>query len=259
MDVDDREVKYPDYKNLVNEYREGILLFQLMDSKVWTKAIQDTTGLKVFFAKNQDNYKWNKRLDATIYTCANKTVLDQVKATIAVSKYAVTEPKTDDLIFEPNVAKLSKDDSIKLNNVKALLQKDSKLILEINGYASRRLKIWKASFKYYSTSNAALEKMFNEKQALSLQVTQGMFQKGDNVNADAIDWKEGDQVIEKDGRVILVRVRKVEEPRAKRLDEVKGMTISDYQNYLEKEWLTDLKARYAVKVNNEELKKLVKK
>lgn len=301
------EVKYPDYKNLVNEYREGILLFQLMDSKVWTKAIQDSTGLKAFFAKNQDNYKWNKRLDATVYTCANKAILDQVKAAVAVGKYAVAEPKTDDLIFEPNVAKLSKDDTIKLNNVKALLQKDSKLMLEINGYAdamevkqlsaskislkraqlvyqylksqkadttrisvkdlgasiastsTAKAKTSKVGFKYSSTSNAALEKMFNEKQALSLQVTQGMFQKGDNVNADAIDWKEGDQVIEKDGRVILVRVRKVEEPRAKRLDEVKGMAISDYQNYLEKEWLTDLKARYAVKVNNEELKKLVKK
>ena len=301
------EVKYPDYKNLVSEYREGILLFQLMDTKVWSKAIQDTLGLQKFFAANQNNYKWNKRLDATIYSCANRATLDQVKATLVIGKYSVNEPKTDDLLFAPGIAKLTKDDSIKLNSVVALLNKDAKLLLEINGYAdaseiktlastkislkraqlvddflkaqkvdssrisvndlvgavvslsNAKIKTSKVGFKYLSTSNTALEKLFNEKQPLAVQVTQGMFQKGDNINADAIDWKEGDQILEKDGRVILIRVRKVEEPRNKKLDEVKGQTISDYQNYLEKEWISSLKVSYPVKINTDELNKLVKK
>jgi peptidyl-prolyl cis-trans isomerase SurA len=301
------EAKYPDYKNLVSEYREGILLFQLMDTKVWSKAIQDTLGLQKFFAANQNNYKWNKRLDATIYSCANRATLDQVKATLVIGKYSVNEPKTDDLLFAPGIAKLTKDDSIKLNSVVALLNKDAKLLLEINGYAdaseiktlastkislkraqlvddflkaqkvdssrisvndlvgavvslsNAKIKTSKVGFKYLSTSNTALEKLFNEKQPLAVQVTQGMFQKGDNTNADAIDWKEGDQILEKDGRVILIRVRKVEEPRNKKLEEVKGQTISDYQNYLEKEWISSLKVSYPVKINTDELNKLVKK
>lgn len=301
------EVKYPDYKNLVSEYREGILLFQLMDTKVWNKAIQDTLGLQKFFAANQNNYKWKKRLDATIYSCANRATLDQVKAALVIGKYSVNEPKTDDLLFAPGIAKLTKDDSIKLNSVVALLNKDTKLVLEINGYAdaaelktlastkislkraqlvndflkaqkvdssrisvndlagavvslsNAKIKTSKVGFKYMSTSNTALEKLFNEKQPLAVQVTQGMFQKGDNINADAIDWKEGDQILEKDGRFILIRVRKVEEPRNKKLDEVKGQTISDYQNYLEKEWISSLKVRYPVKINTDELNKLVKK
>ena len=301
------EVKYPDYKNLVSEYREGILLFQLMDTKVWSKAIQDTVGLQKFFAANQNNYKWNKRLDATIYSCANRATLDQVKAALVIGKYSVNDPKTDDLLFAPGIAKLTKDDSIKLNSVVALLNKDAKLLLEINGYAdaselktlastkislkraqlvddflkaqkvdsyrisvndlagavlslsNAKIKTSKVGFKYMSTSNTALEKLFNEKQPLAVQVTQGMFQKGDNINADAIDWKEGDQILEKDGRVILIRVRKVEEPRNKKLDEVKGQTISDYQNYLEKEWISSLKVSYPVKINTDELNKLVKK
>ncbi|MEY3417299.1 MAG: hypothetical protein RL060_1411, partial [Bacteroidota bacterium] len=301
------ESKYPDYKNLVSEYREGILLFQLMDTKVWSKAIQDSVGLQKFFANHQDNYKWNKRLDATIYSCANRTLLDQVKASLAIGKYAVNEPKTDDLVFVPGVAKLTKDDSIKLNSVVSLLKKDAKLLLEINGFAdaselktlatskisrkratlvfdflkaqkidstrisvldlagalvsssNTKTKTSKVGFKYFSTANTALEKMYNEKQPLAVQITQGMFQKGDNTNADAADWKEGDQVIEKDGRVILIKVRKVEEPRNKKLEEVKGMAISDYQNFLEKEWIATLKTQYPVKINEEELKKLVKK
>jgi len=301
------EVKYPDYKNLVSEYREGILLFQLMDTKVWSKAIQDTVGLQKFFDANQNNYKWNKRLDATIYSCANRATLDQVKAALVIGKYSVNDPKTDDLLFAPGIAKLTKDDSIKLNSVVALLNKDAKLLLEINGYAdaselktlastkislkraqlvddflkaqkvdsyrisvndlagavlslsNAKIKTSKVGFKYMSTSNTALEKLFNEKQPLAVQVTQGMFQKGDNINADAIDWKEGDQILEKDGRVILIRVRKVEEPRNKKLDEVKGQTISDYQNYLEKEWISSLKVSYPVKINTDELNKLVKK
>ena len=87
----------------------------------------------------------------------------------------------------------------------------------------------------------------------------GKPKKGDNAIADAIEWKEGEQVIEKDGRVILVNVKKVEEPRYKNLEEVKGVVISDYQNYLEKEWINELKAKYPVTVNEVELKKLVKK
>jgi peptidyl-prolyl cis-trans isomerase SurA len=301
------ESKYPDYKNLVGEYKEGILLFQLMDTKVWSKAIQDTVGLQKFFTDHQENYKWNKRLDATIYSCANRAILEQVKAAIVTGKYPVNEPKADDLFFVPGVSKLTKDDSIKLNSIVGLLAKDVKLHLEISGYAdaselktlsstkvsmkraqlvyaylkaqkadtsridikdlagtianaaNAKMKTSKVSFRFQSTANSALEKLFNEKQPLAVQVSQGMFQKGDNVNADAAEWKEGDQIIEKDGRVILVRVRKVEEPRNKKLDEVKGLTISDYQNFLEKEWISSLKARYAVKVNEEELKKLIKK
>ena len=47
--------------------------------------------------------------------------------------------------------------------------------------------------------------VINEKQALTLLITQGLFQKGDNVNADAAEWKAGEQVFEKDGRVIALR------------------------------------------------------
>lgn len=60
------ERKYPDFKALMSEYHDGILLFDLTDQKVWTKAIKDTTGLKEFYEKNKTNYMWPERLDASI-------------------------------------------------------------------------------------------------------------------------------------------------------------------------------------------------
>ena len=73
------ESKYPDFKNLMNEYRDGILLFDLTDQKVWSKATKDTTGLKNFYESNKNNYMWDERLDATIYTIRNPKLAQKVR------------------------------------------------------------------------------------------------------------------------------------------------------------------------------------
>lgn len=69
---------YPDFRNLMGEYRDGILLFELTDKKVWSKAVKDTVGLKEFYEKNKNNYMWNDRIDATVYTCANEDIAKEV-------------------------------------------------------------------------------------------------------------------------------------------------------------------------------------
>ncbi len=71
--------KYPDFKSLMREYRDGILLFELTDEKVWSAAVKDTTGLKNYFSKNNSNYVWAERLDATVYTTANEAIAAQVR------------------------------------------------------------------------------------------------------------------------------------------------------------------------------------
>ena len=70
------EEKYPEFRFLMNEYHDGILLFELTDKIVWSKAIKDTTGLQEFYEKNKTNYMWNQRVDATIYTCFNENVTE---------------------------------------------------------------------------------------------------------------------------------------------------------------------------------------
>ena len=52
--------KYDDYKNILNEYRDGILLFEVSNRNVWDKALRDTEGLEKYFQAHKDEYKWDK-------------------------------------------------------------------------------------------------------------------------------------------------------------------------------------------------------
>lgn len=78
--------KYPEFKALMQEYRDGILLFDLMDRKVWSKAVKDSVGLKNFYELNKEKYKWDERADATVYNCASDSVAKVVRAMLAKKK-----------------------------------------------------------------------------------------------------------------------------------------------------------------------------
>ncbi|MBI1223587.1 MAG: peptidylprolyl isomerase [Bacteroidetes bacterium] len=69
---DNLEAFFPDFKNLMEEYHDGILLFNLTQQKVWDKAVEDTVGLKNFYEAHKNEYQWKDRLQATIYECNNK-------------------------------------------------------------------------------------------------------------------------------------------------------------------------------------------
>jgi peptidyl-prolyl cis-trans isomerase SurA len=70
---------YPDFRNLMQEYRDGILLFELTDKKVWSKAVKDSIGLRDFYDKNKNNYMWGERVEATVYSCANEEIAAEVR------------------------------------------------------------------------------------------------------------------------------------------------------------------------------------
>jgi peptidyl-prolyl cis-trans isomerase SurA len=76
------EDNYPEFKALMKEYHDGILLFNLTDEKVWTKAVKDTLGLEKYFNANNSKYMWGKRVDATIYQIRKKEDLEKVKKLI---------------------------------------------------------------------------------------------------------------------------------------------------------------------------------
>ncbi len=106
---------YPDFRNLMQEYRDGILLFELTDKKVWSRAVKDTAGLKEFYEKNKNNYKWNDRLEATIYTTANadvaKEVRKQMKKITEEDSLLSVINKTSKLNLQIKTAKFLKGDN----------------------------------------------------------------------------------------------------------------------------------------------------
>ena len=73
------EEKYPEFKSIIQEYKDGILLFDLMDKEVWSKAIRDTIGLQEFHARNASKYMWGERAQATIINITRAESLPIVK------------------------------------------------------------------------------------------------------------------------------------------------------------------------------------
>lgn len=93
--------KYPEYKALMNEYHDGILLYEVMSDKVWNKAMSDTSGLEAFYEANKDNYMWGERVDAVVYETVSadvaKQVNDLVKKGIASDSIAALINKNTEL------------------------------------------------------------------------------------------------------------------------------------------------------------------
>ena len=80
------ERKYPDFKNLMQEYRDGMLLFDLMDKKVWSKAVKDTAGLRAYHEANKMKYMQDERADATVYSCKDEATAKKVRALLKKKK-----------------------------------------------------------------------------------------------------------------------------------------------------------------------------
>ncbi len=73
----------PAFKAQVHEFKEGNMLFEIMQRKVWGRASSDTLGLKHFYEQHQKKYLWNASADAVIFSCSNAQV---AKNTIAELK-----------------------------------------------------------------------------------------------------------------------------------------------------------------------------
>ncbi len=185
------EEKYPEFKYLMQEYHDGILLFELMDKMVWSKAVLDSVGLQEFYKNNKSNYLWEDRVNASIYTCENRSMLKEL---------------------------------------------------------SNMLK--KRSRKGYRDEDFLAK--FNHEDKHYLQIEHGLFSKGDHEIIDSIKWQKGiTDIIEKNGQPVIVVVHEIIRNQPKTLDEAKGVITSDYQNYLEKEWIRELRAKYPVTINHE--------
>jgi peptidyl-prolyl cis-trans isomerase SurA len=76
-----------EYSLLLQEYRDGILLFSLMNEQVWQRALMDSMGQVNFYEENKDQYSWNERIEALIVTLGKETYAESVRKFLANKKY----------------------------------------------------------------------------------------------------------------------------------------------------------------------------
>jgi peptidyl-prolyl cis-trans isomerase SurA len=183
------EGKYDAFRLLMNEYREGILLFELTDQKVWTKAVKDTTGLQAYYNSNKSKYMWPERAEVAIYSCATGDIANKVRMMLAEGA-----------------------DNVKIANE---INKDTQL---------------------------------------NLQVEEGLFAKEDKEILEQVKWKEGiSENINYNNQVVIVLVKNVVASTPKKLTESKGLVTSDYQTFLEEQWIKELRAKYKFSINEDVL------
>jgi len=117
------EIKYPEFKALMQEYHDGILLFDLMDQKVWSKAVKDSAGLEDFYKTHKSDYMWPERVDASIYECANEQVAKKVEK---LTKKRVKKGYTDAYIMQ----EINEDNALNLNIRSGLFAKSDDAIID---------------------------------------------------------------------------------------------------------------------------------
>ena len=83
---DNLENENQDFANILNEYREGLLLFELMQDKIWEGAKKDTIGLNAFYNENKDNYLWPERVIGSVARSSNAKKIKKVRKLWASGK-----------------------------------------------------------------------------------------------------------------------------------------------------------------------------
>ena len=100
------ENKYTDFANLMKEYHDGILLFEISNREVWEKAIKDKKGLEKYFKQNKKNYTWNEpRYKGFVVKCKDEATAKSIEKIIkkmdsdSVINYIRTKVNNDSVTF----------------------------------------------------------------------------------------------------------------------------------------------------------------
>lgn len=131
--------------------------------------------------------------------------------------------------------------------------------LVINAADKKLAKKAQKMIKKSKTTDQVLAEL-NEESELNIDITKGLYEKKDHPALSRHELKKGfSDNKELDERIEFIYISEVIPPTQKSLTESRGAVISDYQDYLEQNWIKELKSKYQVKVNDDVLKKVVKK
>lgn len=180
--TDHLETEFPDFSNVMDEYRDGLLLFDLMEKEIWDRSKTDTIGLKKFYDNQKFVYQWKNRVDVVI---ASSTNMDIIKKAQKMMKQNVAPEK--------------------------------------------------------------IKEALNPKDKVLVMTNSGIFEEGNDALPKTLKFEVGVSEIIKEGEYYFVtKVNKVLPAGEKMLEECKGKVINDYQQYLEQNWVEELKKEFTI-------------
>lgn len=197
LQIQNLEKNNEEFKNSVDEYRESFLLFSMMESKVWNRAINDAAGLNQYYEANKQKYLLKAGLSGNIFESASRATLTLLKNQLAAGADQI--------------------DALQAVNEEA------------------RDKATMQSGKYeYEQLPAPVSGLIVNQPSEVYQASNGNF-------------------------FLIVPDALFGDNTQKTFEEARGLVVSDYQAYLEEEWTKELSAKYPLKINEKELKKMVRK
>ncbi|WP_339612049.1 peptidylprolyl isomerase, partial [uncultured Planktosalinus sp.] len=193
------EQENSEYANLIAEYRDGLLIFELMQNNIWEPSKEDSLGLERFYENKKDNYKWNKRVKALMASTANSGYASQIKSMLEKNK---TEEEIKNTINSENQTNvIFKQETLEFDN-----------------------SVLPGNFEF----KEGVSKVYD-------------ITSKENTNSS---------------QYIVLKVDEIIPETHKSLKEIRGKVMSDYQNYLEKQWMQELREKYNVKINKKAVKRL---
>jgi len=190
------EYENKDFAFIYNEYKEGLLLFDLLETKIWNKAKEDSLGQQAYYEAHKEKYQWKRRLDIVMSQNTTEEIAKQVQE---------------------------------------LLQK--------------------------GTDKVTIKEKFNIDGRTKVMISNGVVEETYNRLPDNFNVTTGVSSIyhdEKTGFYKVILVNEIVEPAQKTLEEARGAVINDYQQQLEKDWLSSLRDGRKIKLNKKVFKKIKK-
>ena len=181
------ENEFPEFRYVMDEYRDGLLLFDLMEKEIWNRAKSDTTALMNFHKANIQNYQWKKRYNVDVLSSTDKGTIEKAQKFLKKGK--------------------------SMDYIKEKLNQDGKV---------------------------------------NIMVKSGLYEEDYDILSQYPNVKTGvTSVVNKDKYYFVVNVKDTKEAGPKEFIDCKGRVISDYQQYLENNWVDELKREFQIKVNTD--------
>jgi peptidyl-prolyl cis-trans isomerase SurA len=125
------EQKSSEFRSLMNEIRDGVLMSQVMEAHVWEKSVADSTGQLTYFEQHKDRYQFPERIRATLITAPGDAQLTQAREWLNGKAPYSLRRRSPALTYSPNQTSISARDRESLYEVVVNLSRNPDYVVEV--------------------------------------------------------------------------------------------------------------------------------